>query len=496
MTSTHRLRHISICFPRVHTLARSQAWGRSCCRLIYVMDAEPDHPADQHVAVYACVVNAPYALPAELQDDLAVLHQEHEALRPSAEERARPQDVQQRRRRRAAQQPQRAVRRPARRRRRAGGAHAEDGIDSSSSSDAAGDVDAGADAGLGGDDDDELSDGEVDSRPHIMAAVSYYKAHLFDLLSATLEITPRPVDWRQSPTCRVAAVASGSAFVLSEGEKGFAVWLSRPRDSVIGLCSCGGRRGVESVEVRELLDLSSSCVHARALMLAAEALAIANGQGSIVQLLEQHQVMNIAVQQATQERQVFYAVPTARKRAVFAVLYDGLWSVVLVRARQGRSRGKKRMIMRAACAQLSCAKDHWTCLHARAVSEWRAALEQEPEGGQRGGVPLEVRLPDLSAALEAPTEAEVAAQDARFSDESRWRGARNLLPCAGEIEDCEHYDRLGYSGSHGGHRAFLPTVLYEDRCFACSALYYPSGIKNTGGTLHTLRGRVAVRLQR
>lgn len=43
---------------------------------------------------------------------------------------------------------------------------------------------------------------------------------------------------------------------------------------------------------------------------------------------------------------------------------------------------------------------------------------------------------------------------------------------------------------------YLPTVLFQDRCFKCEMPYRGVDVKNTGGVLHPLRGRIAVRQRR
>jgi len=87
------------------------------------------------------------------------------------------------------------------------------------------------------------------------------------------------------------------------------------------------------------------------------------------------------------------------------------------------------------------------------------------------------------------------AAEAAFSDETRWRNSRNLLPCEGEVDDCLLFDKVAAAGRSGGSPSFLPEVLCEAHCFACGALYNGVGVKNTGAVLHTLRGRISVSLR-
>jgi len=89
-----------------------------------------------------------------------------------------------------------------------------------------------------------------------------------------------------------------------------------------------------------------------------------------------------------------------------------------------------------------------------------------------------------------------AAEWAAFSDESRGRCSRNLLPCAGEVSDCLLFDQLADAGRDAEAPSVWPHVLCEAVCFSCGGAYNNMGIKNTGAIIHTLRGRVAVTLRR
>lgn len=82
--------------------------------------------------------------------------------------------------------------------------------------------------------------------------------------------------------------------------------------------------------------------------------------------------------------------------------------------------------------------------------------------------------------------------DDRYSDESRWRGARNMLPRSGEIAERGIHDQLADMGRADGCEDILPTVLFEDRCFKCSLPFQAVDVKNTGGVLQTQRGRISM----
>jgi len=80
------------------------------------------------------------------------------------------------------------------------------------------------------------------------------------------------VDNSSASFYRVNAVAGGAAVVFTEGEKGHVAWMRRVVSGTIFLCSCGGRRGAESTEMRAFAGASSTCVHGYALKDAAAAL--------------------------------------------------------------------------------------------------------------------------------------------------------------------------------------------------------------------------------
>ena len=306
-----------------------------------------------------------------------------------------------------------------------------------------------------------------------------------------------------SPIYRLAAVAGGAAVVVGEGERAVVVWLTRSRGRLIYLCSCGGRSGAESLEVREWMSKSTNCRHARALRSATSSLIFQFNEPSLDGLLQRHSVLDNSSTPATSERQVFYATKTQKRRGIFAVLCGGSWSAVSVRPRVGKKSAKRGRVMRAACTRLS-RHDHWLCKHAKAVNDWceEFRLAAELAGGPRA--PELVQDPDVVLAqpigkkrrLPVTDAARVAAQaeaDARFSDESRWRAARNLLPCEREINACERYDRLADQAADGGIPR-LDSVLYEQTCFKCGAGYRAASVKYSGGVLHTLRGRISVRM--
>ena len=355
------------------------------------------------------------------------------------------------------------------------------------------DGDAGAAAPVAGAD-------EVDMRPGALLAVDKYA----DLMAIELVVVlsnEQRAPGSLSPIYRLAAVGGGAAIVLGEGEKVVVAWMTRSRGKAVYLCSCGGRGRAESLEVRQWLSMSTNCLHARALRKAFDMLVARFNKTSVDTLLEHHTVLDNSRTLATTEKQVFYATKSQKKRGLFAVLCAGTWSAVGIRPRVGKKGTKRRRIMRASCTRLSC-NDHWLCKHAKAVNDWCIEAREAAEVAGGAGAPAMVedadviladplgrrRQPVRTPAAQAAAQAEA---DARFSDESRWRAARNLLPCAGELDVCERYDLVADAGTDIGIPR-LDGVLYEDRCFKCGAGYSALGIKNTGGTLHTLRGRVAV----
>jgi len=192
---------------------------------------------------------------------------------------------------------------------------------------------------------------------------------------------------------------------------------------------------------------------------------------------------------------------TAKRKSVFPVYFQSTWAAVIVRKKLKKQRSKNRVQRRAACTNISCAKDHWTCPHATSVGTWcsdlcEAIRATNTIGGAIVNPFKEVILPAVTTAPDSSqTAAAQAAEWAAFSDETRRRSSRKLLACIGEVSDCSLFDRLADTGRDAAVPAFLSDVLCEARCFACGRDYNAQGIKSTGATLHKLHGRVAVSLR-
>ncbi|OSX76601.1 hypothetical protein BU14_0184s0028 [Porphyra umbilicalis] len=208
-----------------------------------------------------------------------------------------------------------------------------------------------------------------------------------------------------------------------EGERGYAVWCGRVRGEVLFLCSCGGRGGAESVEMRTSIGLSSTCCHARALKASVVTLTAAAGLETAAEFLDRFPHLDNGAGATVTDYTAHFATKTSKNRGVFAVQSGGAWAVVVIRPRMGKSRSKKRQQMRAACTQLSCAKDHWWCPHAAAVTEWctelRATTQAANEMGGNFNDPFrDVHLPEAAAErASAPAVPPDAAADAAFADE-------------------------------------------------------------------------------
>jgi len=106
---------------------------------------------------------------------------------------------------------------------------------------------------------------EPDNRPGALAAVNRYA----DLMSVELVVVlsgGERTGAALSPIYRLSAVGGGAAVVVGEGERAVVTWLTRSRGRRICLCSCGGRSGAESLEMREWICKPTNCLHARALL--------------------------------------------------------------------------------------------------------------------------------------------------------------------------------------------------------------------------------------
>jgi len=331
--------------------------------------------------------------------------------------------------------------------------------------------------------------------------IAYYKRRITPILASSID-ADMPTDVSEGTLFRVASVAGGAAVVLSEGERAYAVWACVDDGAVVYLCTCGGKGGAEAVQLRSWLGFSSSCCHARGLKASYEELAHADGLENDKTLMERYPVLESASTQPADECQVFFATKTSKKKGIFAVYFQSTWTTVIIRNKLNKKRSKKRVQRRPACTLISCAKDHWTCPHASSVASWCDELRQAMAaaielGGSIHDPFKDVLLPTVPSVPDAPqTAAAQAAAWAAFSDETRGRCSRNMLPCTGEVDDCNLFDQLADTGRADGYPASFPSALCEEACFSCGGKYNGQGIKNTGGTLHTLRGRIAVTLRR
>ena len=475
-------------------------------------------PSPPMLAVRRCAQAVPIILAEDLRAALSFFPQEVRARRPRTEHPPRPAKRARRRRPRGADGASRSgaasaadvtggaagtgdARRPRQRRRR--------GARDAGAGDADPDAPVERIDPMGAGDDDvggglELSEPEpdvVDNRPEVLALIDIIASRITQALGLALSAEPEPIG-SHGTLFRVACVADGAAVVLSEGERGYAVWCARVRGDVLFLCSCGGRGGAESVEMRTSVGLSSTCCHARALQASVVTLSAAAGVATANAFLHRFPKLDNGAGASVTEYTAHFATKTERKRGVFAVQSGGAWAVVVIRHRMGKSCSKKRQQMRAACTQLSCAKDHWWCRHAAAVTEWctelRATTAAANEMGGNFTDPFrDVHLPEAPAGHSpAPAVPPEAVVDAAFSDEARWRSSRNFLPCSGEVSDCLLWDQLAAAGRETDEPTVFPSVLCEAVCFKCGDNYNGLGVKHSGGVLHTLRGRVAVTVRR
>ncbi|OSX72534.1 hypothetical protein BU14_0427s0024 [Porphyra umbilicalis] len=302
-----------------------------------------------------------------------------------------------------------------------------------------------------------------------------------------------------SPAYRVEAVAGGAAVVFTENDKGHVAWMRRVRDTTIFLCSCGGRKGAESTEMRAFAGVSSTCVHGYALKDAASALLRVTALSSVELLLDEYPVLDAARTTSEDALDVHYGTKTPKRMGVFAVLEANQWVAVTIRRRMIKGKAKKRMGLRASCSHLACTSG-WTCVHANAVNDW--CLQARTAAAAADGVGGQFHLQDADVQLSTfvrrtsggPLPPGRGANDARYSDESRWRNVRNMLPCSGEIADCLVFDELADVG-RGGPPPLFQEGLREGRCFKCKGDYDGHSLTTTAATMHTLRGRISVRLE-
>jgi len=340
----------------------------------------------------------------------------------------------------------------------------------------------------------------VDTSPHAKELVSFYEKRITRVMA--LILAGEAVSDKDAGTLfRVVAVASGAAVVMSEGERAYVVWAGLDEDKVSYFCSCGGSGGAEAVQLRSWMGSSSSCCHAQGLEASYEVLAATDGLADNAALLRRYPKLDNSSSPPARECIVEFSTKTSKNKGVFAVYFQYTWAAVIVRNKLSKQRRKNRVQRRAACANISCAKDHWTCPHAIAVGSWCSDLHEAITAANAVGAAVvnpfkDVLLPTVPTVRESSqTAAAQAGEWAAFSDETRGRSSRNLLPCSGEVRDCSLFDKLADAGRDAATPAFLSDVLCEAKCFACGGDYNGQGIKNTGAMLHTLRGRVAVSLR-
>jgi len=455
----------------------------------------PDSPLERrlrHLRLYECRIPAPVVVPSELSAALASLSGVVDPpVTPTSNRRRRT-------RARAPSTAAEAARagggggRRAKRRRVPGVRDAPEGSSDSSLPPAiledifAADTDGSTDSGAE----------QLDEGPRALQLIEYYKKRIVRVLVSAIDDAV-PSDDSAGTLFRVVSVADGAAVLLSEGERAYVSWAWLENDAVSYLCTCGGKGGAEAVQLRAWLGSSSSCCHARGLKASFEELATSGGLPSDVALLQHYPKLDNASSPPAAECQVFYATKTAKRKGVFAVLFESTWAAVVIRNKLNKTRSRKRVQRRPACTLLSCQKDHWTCPHAAATAVWCADMRLAAAAGGFDDPLKNVLLPTAPPVSQPGRSAAAqAAEWAAFADESRGRCSRNLLPCAGEVSDCLLFDQLADAGREGEAPSVLPHVLCEAVCFSCGAAYNNMGIKNTGAIIHTLRGRVAVTLRR
>jgi len=341
----------------------------------------------------------------------------------------------------------------------------------------------------------------LDTGPRAMELIKYYQKRISSVLALSLSDSAADVEDNAGTLFRVVPVAGGAAVVLSEGERASVVWAQVEENAVSYLCTCGGAGGGESAELRSWLGASSSCCHARGLRASFSELADGAGLADDKALLGQFPVLDNASAPPVAECKVLYATKTAKRRGVFAVHFQSTWAAVVVRNKLNKQGTKTRVQRRPACTLTSCARDHWTCPHATSVSNWCSDLREATAAVMAANPTFvnpfkDVLLPTVAPQQDVPATASAhAAGWAAFSDEQRGRCSRNLLPCAGEVAECFLWDQLADTGRSAEHPAHLGDTLCEAECFSCGNPYNGQGVKNTGATLHTLRGRVNVTMR-
>jgi len=209
--------------------------------------------------------------------------------------------------------------------------------------------------------------------PWSMQLVDYYKKRIGRLLAPAIDDASSLDDSEGTLFC-VVSVEVGVAILLSEGERAYVACERLENKAVSYLCTCGDRGGAKAVQLRDWLGSSLSCCHARGLTASMEELATAVKLANDVALLQRYAKLDNASSPPAAECQVVCATKTSKKKGVFSVLSEATWASVIIRNKLNRTRSRKTVQRRPACALLSCEKDHWTCPHAAATAVWCAEL--------------------------------------------------------------------------------------------------------------------------
>ena len=336
------------------------------------------------------------------------------------------------------------------------------------------------------------------------------KTFFLEELRVTLGLTARQGVGLSAVRLQCRFINGAQVMVLTELVDPLTVWTAFADGTVLAFCSCGGVMApgqaaaagdIEPVDLQVALGESSTCRHAVALLEAYDCLCVDVRAGSLDELKRSFPSLlgsEEGVPVDEDDMVVFLAMRSGKRNniPIYVVYHMGIWSPAVVWQQGNRHR-------LTTCCLLSCKTQPWACIHAKAFkNETRAdrtsssqAVADTVDTMRLGAEGILEDAEDGGGRDTAPPEAATAAAAAATLEASmRPRRARNMFPCAKEVEMCDRYAAFVEGEREApGEFQFTDFLHVEDQCFECDERWTESTAgKPTLATLFTIRGRLAI----
>jgi len=255
------------------------------------------------------------------------------------------------------------------------------------------------------------------------------------------------------------------------------------------------------VDLQIALRESFTCRHAVALLEAHDCFCVDVRAGSLDELKRSCPSLlgsEVGVPVKKDDTVVLFTMCCGKRNNIpISVVYHmGIWSPAVVWQQGNRHR------LTTYCL-LSCKTQPWACIQDKAVNhETRAdrtscsqAVADTVNAMQLGAEGISEDAEDESSRDAAPPEAATAAAaEATLEASMRPRRARNMSPCASEVEMCDRDAALVEEERKApGEVQFTDFLHDEDKCFACDDRWTENtASKPTFATQFTIRGRPAI----